>query len=149
MPAYRPAHNAIGPQSIYNQHWNYLYSLDDDRCPRQAFVDDLCQEIEQWLEEGDQLIIAIDANDNILDSDLTTRLRHLGLLDIATYCHGHQAPPTHHMGSQPINGLLVTSSLFSLHCGYLAFGNGPRSDHVVYGWTSPIPLPLDKISSPS
>ena len=56
-----------GCTSVWNQQKGYF----EGRCPRQSFVDDLCKEVEGWLEAGDQLVIGKDANDDVRCSTLT------------------------------------------------------------------------------
>jgi hypothetical protein len=49
----------------YSQQVNFLDANDNDRCPRQAFLDDLKKEIDRWVQEGDQVIVMLDANGDV------------------------------------------------------------------------------------
>ena len=62
---YRPVLNSTGPMSVWNQQKGFLEEKDDDRCPRSAFVDDLCGEVAIWMEQGDQVIIGMDLNEDV------------------------------------------------------------------------------------
>jgi hypothetical protein len=41
ISAYRP-NDSKGPLTVYSQHKLFFQNRDDDRCPRQAFLEDLC-----------------------------------------------------------------------------------------------------------
>ena len=56
------------------------------------FVDNLCKEVEGWLEAGDQLVIGMDANDDVWHSTLKSRLEKLGLVESITLQHGLNGP---------------------------------------------------------
>jgi hypothetical protein len=51
--------------SVYAQQQRFFNEQLDDICPREAFVRDLCKEIDRWLEQGEQLIVALDANEEL------------------------------------------------------------------------------------
>jgi hypothetical protein len=125
---------------VYNQHRRWLYDHDDDRCPRAAFIDDLTAAASSWLESGDQLLIAIDANDDVRNCDLTRRFRELGLHEAVMARHGLQAPPTYNRGSLPIDAIYVSSTMLNLPCGYLAFGDAVPSDHRALWMDIPFPV---------
>jgi hypothetical protein len=46
---------------VYSQHVNSLNG-NDDRCPRQAFLDDLQVELQRWILAGEQVLVMLDAN---------------------------------------------------------------------------------------
>ena len=106
---------------MWNQQKGFFESIRDDRCPRQIFINDLCKEVEKWLESGDQLVIGIDANEDVRRGELTVKLEQLGLVDSVTTAHGKQGPPTYNRGSVPIDGLFVSRTLRGLKCGYDGF----------------------------
>jgi hypothetical protein len=54
----------------YSQQVNFLYANNDGRCPRQAFLDDLKQEIEQRVQEGDQVIVMLDAIGDVREGEV-------------------------------------------------------------------------------
>ena len=121
VTAYRPVLNKQGAQSVWNQQKWYFEGIQDDRCPRDAFVDDLCKEVAEWLELGDQLVIGIDANEDVRSGVLTTKLERLGLVENVTAKHGCQGPPTYDRGSVPIDGMFVSRTLRGCRCGYDEF----------------------------
>ena len=53
-------------RSSYQQHRRYLIKKEKDTtCPRTRFKSDLFQQLEKWREEGDRLIVCMDANEDI------------------------------------------------------------------------------------
>ena len=82
---------------------------------------DLCKEIERWLESGDQLILGVDANEDVCTGPFSRSLQTLGLVKVITNKHGNEAPATYNRGSAPIDGLYVSSTLQGLRFGYLPF----------------------------
>jgi hypothetical protein len=44
------------------------------RCPRDAFIQDICNSINKASEEGNDIILLIDGNSNMKDSALKTGL---------------------------------------------------------------------------
>ena len=76
---YRPVPNHDGPSSVWSQQKNYFESQNDDRDPQDAFWEDLRAEAQEWLAEGDQLIIGGDVNDEIRDPQVETFFSDLGM----------------------------------------------------------------------
>jgi len=111
VTAYRPVLNKQGAQSVWNQQKGFFEGIRDDRCPREIFVEDLCKEVSEWLGTGDQLVIGVDANEDIRGGVLSRRLGNLGLVDCITSQHGMDGPPTYDRGSVPIDGLFVSRTL--------------------------------------
>ena len=62
---YQPCQNKTGERSVYAQHKHYLQGQNDDTEPREAFRRDLQQELQEWIDEGDQIIIGGDVNECI------------------------------------------------------------------------------------
>ena len=121
VAAYRPVLNKSGILSVWSQQRSYFDSINDDRCPREIFTADLCKEIVEWLETGDQLVIGLDANEDVRNGGFLARLAQLGLQETIIAQHGNDAPATYKRGSVPIDGLYVSRSLRGLKCGYLPF----------------------------
>ena len=65
VTAYRPVLNTSGALSVWNQQKAHFETKDDDRCPRAIFTDDMLKEIRNWKEEWDQIVIGIDANEDV------------------------------------------------------------------------------------
>ena len=84
-------------------------------------MEDLCREVVGWLETGDQLVIGVDANEDVRGGVLADKLEHLGLTECVTAQHGRYGPPTYERGSVPIDGLFVSRTLRGSKCGYDEF----------------------------
>ena len=82
------------------------------------------------LSEGDQVILLIDANDNIHDSTTEVALFEAGLREVIIDKHWeqHGIAPNHNRGKHPVDGIWVSDSINIEAGGYLAMGDAP-SDH--------------------
>ena len=58
--------------SVYAQHQRYFDEQCDDICPREAFIRDLCAALDSWLEWGEQLIVTLDANEDLRNGPVAT-----------------------------------------------------------------------------
>lgn len=76
--AYRPNH-PMGPLSVYLQQRSTLLQREDDRCPRVAFLQDLGKFLDTVLQQGKHIILLVDGNTNMKQSDLLCHLSNLGL----------------------------------------------------------------------
>ena len=121
VTAYRPVLNTSGAMSVWNQQKSHFEAQDDDRCPRAIFISDILVEIRKWKEEGDQIVIGMDANEDVRTGKLSEAFREEGLIELCTDCHGMNGPTTYDRGQRPIDGIFVTSTLMASHCGYLPF----------------------------
>jgi hypothetical protein len=85
------------------------------------FVNDLATETGKWLNEGDQLVIGGDINEDVKTCGLTDKLSNMGMIEILTTTHGTEGPSTYNRGSTPIDGIYVSPTLQGLRCGYDKF----------------------------
>ena len=119
---YRPVSNSSGASSVWSQHKRYLLSQNDDRDPQVAFWEDLRSEAEEWLRDGDQLIIGGDVNDEIRDPMVESFFDSLGLHNLIFEQHSpEQAPTTYFRNTKGrvMDGLWGTANISALRCGYL------------------------------
>ena len=96
--AYR-AVPSTGALSTYQQQVRYLRQQLISGCPREVFITDLKQVLETHLSAGEQLVIGIDANDDVRDSALSAMLLGLGFIEAILSRHGPNALATHDNGS--------------------------------------------------
>ena len=131
--AYRPTLSTGGTQTAYSQQkWYYQTQLNQNPCPRTTMIDDLCTQIQEAMQQGDQIIVAIDANDDLRAGEVQQKLSHCGLVDINLFKHGAHTLGTYNRGTAPIDGLWVSSTLMGSQCGYLPHGEGPPGcDHCI------------------
>ena len=131
ITAYQP-NITIGEdkQTVYAQQKCYLkYIIKSPLCPREAFRQDLTTEISKWTDKGDLIVLFLDANDDLRDSETHTWLTHtLGL-------HSNIPPPstyTRNFKSKPIDRCYASPMLPIERCGFLPFREGIGDHRIVY-----------------
>ena len=69
---YNPCFNKNPNSSTsYQQHQRFLINKKNDlTCPRTKFREDLVEQLTRWREEGDRLIVCLDANGNTTPNQL-------------------------------------------------------------------------------
>ncbi len=130
--AYRPNPPGGGPFTVYAQHRQFFNSRDDERCPRAAFLDDLCSTINEAKEEGDNIIVMLDGNDDMRKGAIHQALSQCQLREAVISKHGPNTPFTHRRNKQnvPIDGIWLTPSLEISACGFKEFDAVfPGTDH--------------------
>ena len=121
---YRPVLNSQGQLSVWTQQKEQLERNGVDTCPQKMFLIDLLNAVKEWMEKGDQIVLAMDANDDVQFNPIRAAMQAVGLSEVITTLHDPDktvAPRTYERGSRPIDGLFVTPSLLSARCGYLPF----------------------------
>jgi len=98
ITAYRP-NPPQGPFTVYAQQNAFLHSINREICPCQAFLVDLLHKIKQFMEMGDHIILLIDGNSNMKDSDLSKALTNISLKEAILNKHRLQGPATHKRNS--------------------------------------------------
>jgi hypothetical protein len=97
-------------------------------------------ECTEWMDEGDQLTIGIDAKEDVRTGATAEFFQTLGMRDAILDKHSQSSPSaTHNRNNQrqPIDGLFVTPGLQAVAAGYSAFGVGRPLTTVFYGPTLP------------
>ena len=132
--AYRPVANTRDLGSVWNQQQSFFLASDPPRMddPRRAFLVDLQRDLQIAYDDGDHILVALDANEPTLwrpGNVLERLLQPFALTDMHLARHSRtDAPPTHNRGSRPIDAIFGTTALQSAPSGYLPFGSGP-GDH--------------------
>ena len=127
--AYRPC-VSHGENTIYAQQTRGLTTLNDTRCPRVAFLEDLKTEIETANDKQEWVILAMDANTDITTKEIENFARTVNLINPITERHGSEGPPTYMRGSKQIDAILISPQIRIEECGYLPHIASP-SDHRV------------------
>ena len=123
---YMPSENTNGIISVPAQHKRYLQEHNDDREPRQAFRDDLAQELDKWLAEGDQIIIGGDINTDVRHSTIKTLFEDRNLRNAVHDIHPLScAPPTYSrtQSSRIVDGIWCSPGLDVTYGGFLEPGH--------------------------
>lgn len=103
--------------------------------PREAFTKDLVQEIDLWRQEGCEIVLGVDANENLKLMNLSSFRQQLslaGMREAVLTRHGNTAPATHRRNQQnePIDGLFHSDGITIMACGYYEFDHASiDSDH--------------------
>lgn len=94
-----------------------LQQCADD--PIDCFDKDLPEFIKHCQDEGEQIILGIDANEDVRTGVFCCKMKEVGLVDVCINRHGSHAPPTYARGTLPIDALFVSVNLINSRAGYL------------------------------
>ena len=90
---YQPTNNK-GKVSVTTQHRRYLQEHNDDRPPRQAFMEDLHSELTEWISQGDQVIVGGDVNESVFHTQITDLFNHHNMQNLLFDHHDLATAPT-------------------------------------------------------
>ena len=93
VSAYQPVKNTSETGSSYQQQLRYFREQGVHECPRTLFVRDLKHQIQEWLQEGDHIIVGLDANDDIRKSPVRKMLVDQGLKESVLSINAPSVPP--------------------------------------------------------
>ena len=128
--AYRPCKlHTPGANTVYAQHQRVFNISNENRCPRQAILQDLQHKIISWKEaNGDQIILMMDCNEDLRSNHMNNWLRNCDLRNITDEITSQHSPATQHRGNYPIDGIFISNTIQPQRRGFLPFGEFP-SDH--------------------
>jgi len=93
-------------------------------------LNDLAMAIQEWQEEGDQIIVLVDMNEDVSGSTIQEFCQMVHLVEAIQSLHGQAAVPTHQRGSTAIDGIFLLPDLLEeAQGGFLKFGEVTISDH--------------------
>jgi hypothetical protein len=127
---YRPCEPSTGGyQTAYSQQQRYFDIQHDNRCPRNAAIEDALQFVQQCLDDGEQVVFMLDANENLRTGPISQTLHQMGLMNAILNHHNiTDDVPTHHRGTYSIDGIFHSRTLRPEKSGMAPFGTFP-SDH--------------------
>ena len=114
ISAYRPCVGSPGPTTVYQQHVRHLLRTGRDSEPRRQFYIDLRASIVKWKQEGDHIVVTMDANEDVRTGETAAFFRSVDMKEaILTRHHTRSPPATHNRNRhrQPIDGIWVTMGL--------------------------------------
>mgnify|MGYP002807345711 CR=1 FL=1 len=126
ISVYRPC-DSDGPETVNQQHQRYLTKKKRLEAPREALYVDLFEELSAWIDAGNQIILGIDANEDVRTGATASFFQALGMTEAILHRHQRKSPPATHNRNfqrQPIDGIWVTPGLWATGAGYCAFGEG-------------------------
>ena len=99
-------------QRIYSQQQSALVKLGIAGSVQYNFWRDFWTQVDKWLEEGDQLVIAGDFNEDIRNPAFQNEFRKRQLIPAILNKHGPELPATHNSGKDPIDEIFVSSTIW-------------------------------------
>jgi hypothetical protein len=114
VSAYVPCKPSASKGETFWDQCRYFHEARGDfRDPAVILVEDLLDEIARWRSAGFEVILALDANQNVYTGPLATALQDecYGLSCLFQAATGADAPKSHFRGSEPITTILGTGGL--------------------------------------
>jgi hypothetical protein len=107
---YNPCYNKNPDSSTsYQQHRRYFITKKGNlTCPKIKFREDLVAQLKKWREEGDQLIVCLDANEHIYKKSIgwaLPNIKGLAMQEVVGAFTHQPVGPTFFRGSKPIDGV--------------------------------------------
>jgi hypothetical protein len=117
----------------YLQQQRHFLRNDNTKDPLEILQADICQALDSWVQNGEHVVLMLDANQDIQSGSLSKAFIERGLQEAIISRHDELNPPvpTYNRGSNPIDGIFTTLDITQARSGYLAFGEGLESDHRV------------------
>ena len=116
VSCYNPCYNKnLTSKTSYQQHRRYfILRENDDTCPRKRFRQDLVRQLKSWRENGDRLIVCMDANEDIYKKSIgkeLTETNGLNMKEVVGEYTGRPLGATFFRGSKPIDAVWATPDL--------------------------------------
>lgn len=113
---YKPCGNSkLNSGTVYQQHRRFLLMQRHSMiCPRVKFREDLIQQLTEWRDMGDRLIVCLDANKDIYKKSLGKALTSpvgLATKEVVGEFTGKKLGATYFRWSKHIDGICVTSDV--------------------------------------
>ena len=135
ITAYRPVTGGteMNNNTIRAQQRRILRRRNIDTDPRDKCINDLIQQINQWQTDNSDIILMIDANEQVDDrnSGLARLIHSCQLIDLTTSKHSETPPNTYHRSERRLDYILGSPRVQQaiIRSGYLPFHEIIRSDH--------------------
>ena len=119
VTAYRPCGNRTKKkgkkgvrQTVWHQHRRYYKRSQGIRKPkvRKLFDEYLFSLLKKWRADGEEVVLAIDANEPVYKGKFADRLadKKVNMVSAYTRVHNEEMPASHMRGSKAIMGLFVS-----------------------------------------
>jgi hypothetical protein len=105
--AYRTCHSKVkGLRTIYQQQLRYIQAHGIDCSPVELFDRDLAEQIKEWRQSRERIVLVMDVNNHPLRSKFYQWLQReqTSLEEFTHKCWGPTPPYTHISGSSPTDG---------------------------------------------
>ena len=126
ISAYQPVRSGKSQlRSVYRQQRRYFREKGIQACPRALFRRDLLACLKEWRNQGDRLILMMDANENLANGPLSNALKaDLDMRDLVETRTGKGGPATWFRGRHQIDGAFATSDIDCTGARFLPFWYG-------------------------
>ncbi len=115
MCGYNPCGNSrLDTGTVYAQHRRFLLNRGCLDCPRVKFKQDLVEALTRWRDQGDRLVVCLDANEDIYKKSIGRTLTDrdgLAMREVVGTATGKKVGATYFRGSKPIDGIWATSDV--------------------------------------
>jgi hypothetical protein len=113
ITAYQPCENSGGGETVFTQHRHYFEGLGNHTNPRTLFCQHLLELIAECKSQGEEVVLYIDANENVYTGRLAKALStdDFNMKEQYFTVTGKQALPSHATGHRPITGLFATTGV--------------------------------------
>ena len=112
---YNPCGNSrLDTGTVYAQHRRFWLNRGCNVCPRVKFRQDLQALLSTWRENGDRLVVCLDANEDIYRKSIGKMLTDkdgLAMKETVGEFTGSPIGATYFRGSKPIDGVWTTSDI--------------------------------------
>ena len=82
VSGYRPCHNARGTGSVWSQHVRYYRGEGiQDPHPRNLFIEEITTTIQAWMQEGNHVVLGLDANEDVRFGTVQKDLANIGMFE--------------------------------------------------------------------
>ena len=102
-----------------------------DPDPRKIFDDDICEDIKEWMDLGDNIVIGIGMNDDVRSSTFARRLEQLDLREAVLSSHPNASPLAtfnRNKSRIPIDAIFVSPAVKIVKARYMPFdGKSPSA----------------------
>ena len=116
--------STYGNKKVFFQQQKALLSLGVKTGVYAAFWNDFWKEVDEWLAQGDEIIIGGDWNCKVTSPAFLAPFQLRGLSPGITGTHGPPYAATHSRGSNPIEEFFTTAGVEIVNSGYMEFGSG-------------------------
>jgi hypothetical protein len=101
ITAYHPVYSESTDGTTWSQQKAFFDRNEVAGDPREIFTRDLQLAVSAWVDAGEQVILGIDANEDVQMGTFARKMREAGLKELTTFRHGRNGPPTFQLGRVP------------------------------------------------
>lgn len=126
--------NEVSRTTYQQQRRYYLLQENDDTCPRTRFREDLIKQLVEWREQGDRLIVCLDANEHVYRKAIGKALTDrdgLNMSEVVGDFTGQRLGATYFRGSKPIDAVWATKDIEVTGASVMPAGYG-IGDHRLF-----------------